>query len=320
MKILSLILKIVALLAAAFCVYAWFDVKGRIKDAETHMADIKGATLVEKAPNAAIVNKENNQNKIKIKAFEKRVSSLDKELQGANSELESERAKNVSANADIARQKVEIRDLNSKLATVSKQVGERESTIEELKKEILAKQELLARQGDMDSLKDKIADLERKLSEQGKELANALEKAKIADMSEIVEVIDTNAEGQKVKRKIIKVPYAPKGEMATVISVDAAKGVIAINKGKADGLREHQAILLKRGGVVVAEALVGEVADDIAALVVNKDSVLGKEYIALNEQFELASPVIEKKPEAGEKAEEKSEDKAEDKKEAAQSE
>lgn len=309
MKILSLILKVVALLAAAFCVYAWFDVKGRIKDAETHMSEIKGATLVEKAPNAAIVNKENNQRKLKIKAFEQRVKGLEKEITDANAELESERSKNVSANADIARQKSEIRSLNSKLASVSKQVGERDATIESLKKEILAKQELLSQQGDMDTLKDKISDLERKLSEKDKELAKALEKAKLADMSETVEVIETNGDGQKIKRKILKVPYAPKGDIATIISVDAQNGIVVINKGKADGLRERQAVLFKRAGVVVAEAYVDNVQENIAGLVLNRNSVLG-EYIAQNEQFELDSAVVkqEKKPEAEGGAEAKKEE------------
>ena len=89
---LSLILKVVALLAAAFCIFAWFDVKGRISTAETQMAEINGATLAEKAPNAAQINKENNQRKIKIAAFEKRVKSLEQEVASKNSELESERS------------------------------------------------------------------------------------------------------------------------------------------------------------------------------------------------------------------------------------
>ena len=80
MKVLSPILKILVVLAAAFCVYAWFDVKGRISSAEQHMADIKGQTLVEKAPEAAKINKENNQRKVKITAFEKRVKSLESDV------------------------------------------------------------------------------------------------------------------------------------------------------------------------------------------------------------------------------------------------
>lgn len=50
MKAVSLSLKIVALLAAAFCVYAWIDVRGKISSAENHMKGVPGATLSEKAP------------------------------------------------------------------------------------------------------------------------------------------------------------------------------------------------------------------------------------------------------------------------------
>ena len=50
MKAVSLSLKIIALLAAAFCVYAWVDTRGKISTAETHMKGVPGETLVEKAP------------------------------------------------------------------------------------------------------------------------------------------------------------------------------------------------------------------------------------------------------------------------------
>ena len=291
MKMLSPILKIVALLAAAFCVYAWLDVKGRISEAETQMAEIGGATLVEKAPNAAKINKQNKERAVKISAFEKRVKSLEKDVNSLNSELESERSKNVSATADIVKRNSEIRSLNSKLAVVSKQVEERDSTIESLKKEILSKQELLAKQDDADSLKDKISQLESKLAEQEKLLDEAQKKAKIAEMAEVVEVIETDAAGNKVKRKIVKVPYIPTGDIATVIAVDSQKGVVAINKGKNDGINAQQVIVLKKDGNVIAEAIVSEVKEDMSALVLNKNALL-PEYVVLNGQFELAAPVV----------------------------
>ena len=297
---LSPILKVVALLAAAFCVYAWLDVKGRISEAETQMAEIGGATLVEKAPNAAKINKQNKERAVKISAFEKRVKSLEKDVNSLNSELESERSKNVSATADIVKRNSEIRSLNSKLAVVSKQVEERDSTIDTLKKEILAKQELLAKQDDTDSLKDKISQLESKLAEQEKLLDEAQKKAKIAEMAEVVEVIETDAAGNKVKRKIVKVPYVPTGDIATIIAVDSQKGVVAINKGKNDGINAQQVIVLKKEGNVIAEAVVSEVKEDMSALVLNKNALL-PEYVVLNGQFELAAPVI-KAPETQEAA------------------
>ena len=42
MKAVSLSLKIVAILAAAFCVYAWMDTRGKISSAEGHLKDIAG--------------------------------------------------------------------------------------------------------------------------------------------------------------------------------------------------------------------------------------------------------------------------------------
>lgn len=309
MKVLSPILKILVVLAAAFCVYAWFDVKGRISSAEQHMADIKGQTLVEKAPEAAKINKENNQRKVKITAFEKRVKSLESDVKSASDELESERSKNVAASAEIVKNNGEIRRLNTKLASVSKLVQERDSTIESLKKEILASKELLAKQDNVDTLKDKIAELERKVAEQQKDLTAALEKAKIADMAEVVEVIETDAAGNKVKRKFVKVPYIPTGDIATVVAADAQNGVVAINKGKADGLNPLQVVVLKKEGVVVAQAQVQNVSENMSALLLDKNSAL-PEYVVLNAQFELAAPEIkantaaaaEAKPEASEES------------------
>ncbi len=291
MKVLSPILKVVALLAAAFCVYAWFDVKGRISEAESHMAKIDGATLAEKAPNVAKLYKENQDRKVKIASFEKRVKSLEKDTNALNDELESERSKNVAAMADIEKRKSEARALNSKLAVVSRKVEERDSTIEALKKEILAKQELLANQGDTDSLKDKIAELERKLSENEKLLEAAQQKAKLAEMSEVVEVIETDADGNKVKRKIVKTPYVPTGDIATVISEDSQKGFVTINKGKKAGINAQQTIILKKDGNSIAEAIVSNVSEDMAVLMLTAASIL-PEYVTVNKQFELAAPVV----------------------------
>ena len=291
MKMLSPILKVVALLAAAFCIYAWFDVKGRIATAESDMSEISGTTLVEKAPNAAKINKENNQRKNKIAAFEKRVKALEGDVSSLNSELEAERSKNVSASAEIVKANRQIRTLNSKVEQSASVISERDSTIEALKKEILASKELLSKQDNTDELKDKINSLERKLAETEKELVAAQKKAKLAEAAEVVEVVETDAAGNKIKKKIVRVPYVPTGDIAKVIALDPNSGVIAINKGKANGLDAKQMLVLKKDGVVIAQAEVQEVAQDFAALLLNKNSDI-PEYITLGAEFELASPVI----------------------------
>jgi len=291
MKMLSPILKVVALLAAAFCIYAWFDVKGRISTAESDMSEISGATLVEKAPNAAKIHKENNQRKVKIAAFEKRVKALEGDVSSLNSELEAERAKNVSAAAEIVKANRQIRTLNTKVEQSASVISERDSTIESLKKEILASKELLSKQDNTDELKDKINALERKLADTEKELVAAQKKAKLAEAAEVVEVVETDAAGNKIRKKIVRVPYVPTGDIAKVIALDPNSGVIAINKGKANGLDAKQMLVLKKDGVVIAQAEVQEVAQDFAALLLNKNADI-PEYITLGAEFELASPVI----------------------------
>ena len=299
---LSPILKIVALLAAAFCVYAWLDVKGRISKAENDMIEIKGETLAEKAPNAAVVHKENENRKKQIASFQKRVKGLESESKKLNDELENERSKNVSAAAEIQKGKTEINSLNSKLKSASRELSNRDATIDNLKKELLAKNELLSQQGDTDALKEKVADLERKLSTQEAELKKALEKAKLADAAEKVEFIEVDeATGKKIKRTIIKTPYVPTGDIATVIGYNAEKGVIVINKGSNDNIKKLQSILLKKNGFVIADAVVDSVDGDMATLVLNKKAIL-PEYVAVNEQFELGAPMVISKEEPKEEA------------------
>ena len=286
---LSPILKLVALLAAAFCVYAWFDVRGKISDAEAQMEQIKGETLAEKSVSAANIDKENKQRKVKIAAFEKRVAALQKDINSVNSELESERAKNVSANSDIVKGNAEIRSLKSKLSKANRSIDDRDATIESLKKEILASKELLAKQDDTDSLKAKIAELERTVEDQKQELDKANKKAKLAEMSEVVEVVEKDANGNKVKRKIVRTPYVPSGDIATVLTFDNANFILVINKGKENGIEQGQVIQLKKNGVVIATAFVQNVKENISSLFVDKDSVM-PEYIKADAQFELSAP------------------------------
>ena len=286
---LSPILKLVALLAAAFCVYAWFDVRGKISDAEAQMEQIKGETLAEKSVSAANIDKENKQRKVKIAAFEKRVAALQKDINSVNSELESERAKNVSANSDIVKGNAEIRSLKSKLSKANRSIDDRDATIESLKKEILASKELLAKQDDTDSLKAKIAELERTVEDQKQELDKANKKAKLAEMSEVVEVVETDANGNKIKRKVVRTPYVPTGDIATALTFDNANFILVINKGKENGIEQGQVIQLKKNGVVIATAFGQNVKENISSLFVDKDSVM-PEYIKADAQFELSSP------------------------------
>ena len=313
MKIASIILKIVAILGAAFCVYAWLDTRGKISTSENHMKDVKGADIVAKASNVPGILKNLAAEKNKTASLQKMVGEKEGDINKLNSELESERSKNVRANSEISKKNSELRVVRSELETQKGIVAEKDTLIETLKKEIVASKQLVTDNKETDALKEKVAALESQLATSQKELEEANKKAKILEMSEVVEVIETNADGKKVKRTIVKTPYVPTGDIATVISVDQQNKIVALNKGKSANVKKDQKILLKREGKPVAEILITEVFEDHSVAMMNRDVAI-PETVEVNDLLEMASPVVaapvvpaEKPAENAEEAKEESE-------------
>jgi len=291
MKSVSLILKVVAILAAAFCVYAWMDTRGKVSSAENHLKGIAGENLEARASKVPSILADKAKMAEKIKAFEGRVRTLETRNNSMNSELESERSKNVQANSDLVKKNAEIRNLNTNLSTTQKQVAEKDSLIETLKREIISAKNMLTQNNDADALKDKVASLQTQLDAKSKELDSANEKVKILNMSEVVEVIETDADGKKIKRTIVKTPYIPSGDIATVLSVDQAKAMVAINRGAKNGVKADQKILLKRDGRDVSEILVTEVREDMAVGLINRKFAI-PETMEVGDLLEMTSPMV----------------------------
>ena len=109
------------------------------------------------------------------------------------------------------------------------------------------------------------------------------------EMAEIVEVVETDASGKKIKRKIVKTPYVPTGDIATVIAVDQENGLVSINRGGKAGVKESQKILLKREGKLVSEILITDAKDDLAVGLINRDVAI-PETIEVGDLLELAAP------------------------------
>ena len=269
MKAVSLSLKIVAFLAAAFCVYSWVDVRGKISSAETHMKDVPGATLSEKAPKVPGLLKTIAENKEAIEGMKGRLRTVEQRNQEANAELESERAKSMQANAEIVKKNAEIRSLNATIASSKKQIAKNNSTIESLRREIMSTKALLAKSDESDSLKEKISSLESQLATKSKALEDAEKKIKTLEASEVVDVVEIDASGKKVVKKVVKVPYTPKGDIAAVLKSIPEESIVVINKGEADGVKQYQKIQLKREGVLVSEIVISEVRGNVALGLIN---------------------------------------------------
>ena len=289
MKAVSISLKILAILAACFCVYAWLDTRGKVSSAEGLMKDVPGATLQEKSSNIPGILSEKAKVESSNKAFRASVSSLEGKLKSANDELESERVKNIKVNSELTNVKGQVSTLTANVASLKGQIAQKNTLIEQYTKELAEKNAMLANNNETDALKEKVATLEAQLKTKTDELAEANKKAKLMEMAEIVEVVETDASGKKIKRKIVKTPYVPTGDIATVIAVDQENGMVSINRGGKAGVKESQKILLKREGKLVSEILITAAKDDLAVGLINRDVAI-PETIEVGDLLELAAP------------------------------
>lgn len=270
MKAVSISLKVLAILAACFCVYAWVDTRKQVSTAEGHMKDVAGETLVDKASKVPEILNDKAKAENTNNAFRKTVANLESQLKTEKRGHEAERANNIRLNKDFADARKEISTLTESEKSLKGQLANKDSVINQYKKELAEKNELLSKTDETDALKEKIATLETQLKTKSDELAEANKKAKLMEMSEVVEVIETDANGNKVKKKVVKTPYVPKGDIATVISVDQANGLVGLNLGQKAGVKEDQKILLKRDGQLVSEIIINSSTDDLSIGSINR--------------------------------------------------
>lgn len=287
MKIVSIILRVVAVLAAAACIYAWVDTKGKISSAESQMANISGATLADKAVEAStIAKKYKDLNEKQIPALQKSLKAAEAEKTALDSELESERAKNVRAQSDISSKNDEIRSLNANISSLKKQISQKDTLVDALKREIVSTKALITQGSDSSSTKEKVASLESELDQKTKALDEANAKIKLFENGTVVYVVENGANGSKVIKKKVKIPYLAKNDVATVIKFDKANGLFAINRGSNAQVKASQVIDLKREGVLVARVDVVDAAEDFAVVAFEKNMGI-PETIEVGDKLEM---------------------------------
>ncbi len=291
MKHLPLILKIVAILGAAFAVYAWMDTKGQIKDSMAHMTSLSGDNIVSKSSTIPQHLKDKETFKKNWDAESAKSKNLEGKIAEMNSDLEAERSKSIQINNELQKKNAELRTANLSIESGKKKIAEDASTIEALKQEIINTKSLLAQTNEADELKKKVSTLEADLADKEKLLADATEKLKILEASEIVEVIEVDpTTGKQVKRKVVKTPYIPNGDIATILRVDLPTekaNILAFNRGSKDNLEVGQKLVLKREGEKVAEVVVDTVYEDYSIAIA--DMKVGiPETIEVGDLLELA--------------------------------
>lgn len=302
MKYLSIVLKVVAVLAAAFCVFAWLDKNGTIKKSLSYMDGLTGADIVAKSQTIPGILKEKKTFQDDFNKEKAKSDNLEIKLREVNGDLDTERSKGIQLNSELQKKNTELRTTNTALETSKKKVVEQTTLIEGLKQEIVSTKNMISQNNEATELKSKLASLESTLAAKEGELAAALAKIKTYESSEIVEVVETDAAtGKQIKRKVIKTPYVPSGEIAAVLKVDLKKNnLIAINKGSKDKLEVGQKLLLKRqisteAAQNIAEVTIDEVSEDFSICLVDMKYGI-PETIEVGDLLELAPAPVAAAP------------------------
>ncbi len=298
MKTVSLILRIVAILGAVACVALWFNTKGIIKQATGDMKDVEGDVLLVKSAKIPGILEEKATLNSNLNGANARILELDKNLKARTDELQSER----TANTKLSREKLEetnkVRKTQIALDDMTKERDSIQAKLEATTKELIAQKESVQDTTKIDEINRKYNILESQHANLQKEYAIAKKKADLLDISEIVETVTLDPKTNvQTTVKTVRIPYVEEGQIAVVTKVEKAKKneMIALNRGKDNGLDIGQKIQLKLEGEYIATILVEELGKDFAVASVSlKD---GKpEVIEVGDSYELVPTVEFKKP------------------------
>lgn len=303
MKLLSILLRVLAVAGAGFCAFVWFDTKGKTSTSMEHMKDVQGETLQDKTAKVPTILKNKAATEKNLKATTEKLKDTQSKLADTDSDLQNERARMVQANSDLVKKNSELRQVKSNLASVKGQISEKDDRISVLESELLKikndYEPIIA------SLKKQIAEKEAALAAKDSEMAEAIKKAEEAAVEKMQQVVEIDEKtGKKVVKMVKKTePYKATGEMAAVLKTDISRKLFVINKGKADKLSDNLALQIKNEGKFIADIVVVSADEKIAVCAVLNDENGLSERIEEGDVYELCpAPVVEDK-----KAEKKAE-------------
>lgn len=253
MKNLSLILRIVAIVAAIVATTLFFISKGKLADKEAQLTQTKQILSTTQAE----------------------LSETNKSLEKTESELKTERASLAKTKDELEEVRSELfaaqeeADRNEeKLTQARNDISEMEATAEDLRAELVATEEELAaasREGEINQLNERIAELEKTNEELEFELeaktavAEAAAAQKEAASLKGIKVIDTSVSSLLPGKPIDRLKLE-----TTVNSVSAADGLIVLKTSPDFDFFAGQTITLVQNMKSVGKVQIESVEDNYA--------------------------------------------------------
>jgi peptidoglycan hydrolase CwlO-like protein len=251
MKNFSLILSIVAIVAAVAFGGLYFSSKGKLAEAQSELMTARQAVATTQAELASANEK--------IGQLESRLNNERQALANSKRNLESVRSEMHTARQEVRRSQQQLNEANSK-------ISELESTARRLRSDLVKTEQSLARDdgsSEASALKERIAELEAQNSERQNDLKDSSYRVATSEPTK------ADSTDGRLNRTFSPESNAPAGsaslhQTTTIRSVSLKNGLIVLHANPSLGLRSGQTITLIQGLKAVGKVSVSRVTDSFA--------------------------------------------------------
>ena len=255
MNSLSMILRILAVVAAIAAAGLFFVSKGKLAEMQAVAEKAEKATVAVKA---------------ELTAANDQISALEGSLKSERDALASEKRKLESMRSEMYTARQEVSRTQQQLSETKKSIANLESTAGRLREDLLRSEQSLAsasKEGEIAQLNERIAELE----ESNADLKESLEEAKVTSSTSRSPEVSASSKMASVNTfssgitatKTQALPEASIGAKTTIESLSAKNGLIALANSPELGLSPGTTVTIIKKLRALGKIQVSQVSDDL---------------------------------------------------------
>ena len=255
MNSLSMILRILAVVAAIAATGLFFVSKGKLAEMQAVAQKAEKATVAVKA---------------ELTAANEQISALEGSLKSERDALANEKRKLESMRSEMYTARQEVSRTQQQLSETKKSIANLESTARRLREDLLRSEQSLAsasKEGEIAQLNERIAELE----ESNADLKESLEEAKVTSSTSRSPEVSASSKMASVNTfssgytatKTQALPAASVGAETTIESLSAKNGLIALANSPELGLSPGTTVTIIKKLRALGKIQVSQVSDDL---------------------------------------------------------
>ena len=255
MNSLSMILRILAVVAAIAAAGLFFVSKGKLAEMQAVAQKAEKATVAVKA---------------ELTAANEQISVLEGSLKSERDALANEKRKLESMRSEMYTARQEVSRTQQQLSETKKSIDNLESTARRLREDLLRSEQSLAsasKEGEIAQLNERIAELE----ESNADLKESLEEAKVTSSTSRSPEVSASSKMASVNTfssgitatKTQALPEASIGAKTTIESLSAKNGLIALANSPELGLSPGTTVTIIKKLRALGKIQVSQVSDDL---------------------------------------------------------